>query len=73
MISPNFSQLGLRPRQLRIKRYHARFRAIMVKYMYFLFSFRIFKGFAKKKMYARYPGKDTNTDERVIPETSDCF
>ena len=34
MISPNFSQLGLRPRRLRIKRYHARFRAIMVKYIY---------------------------------------
>ena len=32
MISPNFSQLGLRPRRLRIKRYHARFRAIMVNY-----------------------------------------
>ena len=32
MISPNFSQLGLRPRRLKIKRYHARFRAIMVKY-----------------------------------------
>ena len=32
VISPNFSQLGLRPRGLRIKRYHARFRAIMVKY-----------------------------------------
>ena len=33
MISPNFSQLGLRPRRLRIKRYHVRFRAIMVKYI----------------------------------------
>ena len=33
MISPNFSQLGLRPRRLRIKQYHARFRAIMVKYI----------------------------------------
>ena len=32
MISPNFSQLGVRPRRLSIKRYHARFRAIMVKY-----------------------------------------
>ena len=32
MISPNFNQLGLRPRRLRIKRYHARFRAIMVNY-----------------------------------------
>ena len=31
-MSPNFSQLGLRPRRLRIKRYHARFRAIMVNY-----------------------------------------
>ena len=31
VISPNFSQLVLRPRRLRIKRYHARFRAIMVK------------------------------------------
>ena len=30
MISPNFSQLGLRPLRLRIKRYHARFRAIKV-------------------------------------------
>ena len=32
MISHNFSQLGLRPCRLSIKRYHARFRAIMVKY-----------------------------------------
>ena len=31
-LKPNFSQLGLRPRRLRIKRYHARFRAIMVNY-----------------------------------------
>ena len=30
MISPNFSQLSLRPRRLRFKRYYARFRAIMV-------------------------------------------
>ena len=33
VISPMFSQLGLRPRRLRIKRHHARFRAIMVKYL----------------------------------------
>ena len=32
VISPNFSQLGLRPRRLSIKRYHARFPALMVKY-----------------------------------------
>ena len=32
MISPKFSQLGLRPRRPSIKRYHERFRAIMVKY-----------------------------------------
>ena len=31
VISPNFSRRGLRPRRLSIKRYHARFRAIMVK------------------------------------------
>ena len=33
MIPPNFSQLGLRPRRLRIKRYHARFRTIMVNFL----------------------------------------
>ena len=32
VISPNFSQLGLWPRRLSIKRYHVRFRTIMVKY-----------------------------------------
>ena len=34
MILPNFSQLSLWPRRLRIKRYHARFHAIIVKYIY---------------------------------------
>ena len=42
MLSPDFSQLGLRPRRLRIKRYHARFRAIMIKYMYgYKYIFRL--------------------------------
>ena len=38
MISPNFSQLGPRPRRLSIKRYHASFCATMVTYVQWIWA-----------------------------------
>ena len=51
MISLNFNQLGLRPRQLSIKRYHARCRAIMVNYLRSLDCFYYYKLFLELKRF----------------------
>ena len=58
MISPNFSQLGLRPRRLRIKRYHARFRAITANY-----STKNIHDSTIERMFKDYSNCNDNTNE----------